>query len=163
MAKESPRRLLEACGRGDAAQVRELLESSRIDVNASERGWTPAYVASQNGKTEVLQALIEAGCDVNASREDGAVPATIAAEKGHAETLHALIAAGCDVRSSRVRRRTKEGQGHARDDRAPERPQRRRQHPPLLQEGGPLQGPPPRQGALLPRLRQGRLGPPPPD
>ena len=107
MAKESPRRLLEACGRGDAAQVRELLESSRIDVNASERGWTPAYVASQNGKTEVLQALIEAGCDVNASREDGAVPATIAAEKGHAETLHALIAAGCDVGSSRVRRRTK--------------------------------------------------------
>ncbi|KAH8065295.1 hypothetical protein JL720_12902 [Aureococcus anophagefferens] len=97
MAKESPRRLLEACGRGDAAQVQTILSGSRVDVNADERGWTPAYVAAQNGHTAVLKALIGAGCDVNASREDGAAPALIAAEKGHGETLEALVAAGCDV------------------------------------------------------------------
>ncbi|KAH8098261.1 hypothetical protein JL720_1196 [Aureococcus anophagefferens] len=96
MAKESPRRLLEACGRGDAAQVQTILSGSRVDVNADERGWTPAYVAAQNGHTAVLKALIGAGCDVNASREDGAAPALIAAE-GPRETLEALVAAGCDV------------------------------------------------------------------
>ena len=62
MAKESPRRLLEACGRGDAAQVQTILSGSRVDVNADERGWTPAYVAAQNGHTAVLKALIGAGC-----------------------------------------------------------------------------------------------------
>ena len=77
MVKESPRRLLEACGRGDVSQVQQILKTSNVDVNADERGWTPAYVAAQNGHTAVLNLLIEAGCDVNAAREDGATAKAI--------------------------------------------------------------------------------------
>ena len=59
-------------------------------------GVTPAYLASQQGQTEALKLLIDAGADVNLARNDGTT-AYLASWLGHAEALKLLIEAGADV------------------------------------------------------------------
>lgn len=91
------RQLCEASANGDLARVKGLLRSDGVNGNEAYNGWTPMYVAAQNGHADVLKALIASGCDANAARKGGGMPALIAAEKGHADALEALVAAGADV------------------------------------------------------------------
>ena len=61
--------LLEAAKDGDTKAVEELLTSAAgADVNATDKdGYTPLHWAALRGHTEIVQALLEAGADVNNS------------------------------------------------------------------------------------------------
>jgi hypothetical protein len=58
------------------------------------------HLASENGHTETVQALVKFGADVNAREgagSTGSTPLHLASEKGHAETVKALVASRADV------------------------------------------------------------------
>ena len=56
----------------------------------------------EKGHTEVVQALIDKGVDVNAKTADGATALIMAAQEGHREVAQALIAQGADVNAKRT-------------------------------------------------------------
>ncbi|CAI8051151.1 Ankyrin repeat and KH domain-containing protein CBG24701, partial [Geodia barretti] len=59
---------------------------------------SPLYVASQEGHSDVVDILLEAGADVHqATTKSGAVPLGIAAQQGHTETVQRLLKAGANV------------------------------------------------------------------
>ncbi|CAI8025858.1 Ankyrin repeat domain-containing protein 17 [Geodia barretti] len=56
------------------------------------------YIASQNGDTDVVDLLVQAGADIHlATTECGSVPLGIAAVKGHTETVQRLLELGANV------------------------------------------------------------------
>ncbi|KXZ44156.1 hypothetical protein GPECTOR_72g603 [Gonium pectorale] len=56
----------------------------------------PLYVAAQNGHLEAIVALLQAGANKDAAREDGWTPLHIAAQNGHVAVLAALLQAGAN-------------------------------------------------------------------
>lgn len=59
---------------------------------------TPLHVAAISGCVPIVDALIGAGADVNASGgTSGQVPLFMAAERGHALVIASLLAAGANV------------------------------------------------------------------
>ena len=61
-------------------------------------GFTPLFVAAQNGHLEVVRALVtELGANVNQVNQ-GSTPLRIATERGHVEVVRALVTElGADV------------------------------------------------------------------
>lgn len=57
---------------------------------------TPCHVAASNTNEKVLQALVDAGCDVNAVDGAGRTPAIIAARNSNERVIAQLVAAGCN-------------------------------------------------------------------
>lgn len=51
---------------------------------------------AMHGRQNLVQLLIDTGCDVNLSDKDGWTPLSVAAFYGHAEVIKALLAAGAD-------------------------------------------------------------------
>ena len=60
-------------------------------------GSTPASEAAENGHTEVIRALHEAGTDLNRSDNHGRTPAYFAARSGCTEVIRALREAGVRI------------------------------------------------------------------
>ena len=94
--------LMAAAHAGDLAQVNSLLKSG-ADVNAcDENGWSPLMKACYNaelkhGFAEVVQALIEAGADIEAPIGYGVRPLMLAAGYGETAVVEVLLRAGADV------------------------------------------------------------------
>ena len=57
-------------------------------------------MAAENGHLEVIEALIKADADVNASNKNGTTALQVAAINGHLKVVEALIEAGADVNAS---------------------------------------------------------------
>ncbi|HEX7316248.1 MAG TPA: ankyrin repeat domain-containing protein [Pyrinomonadaceae bacterium] len=100
--------LYEAARKGDAAEVKALLDKG-ADVNAKFRyGATALFKAAERGHTEVVKLLIERGADVTVRDTFyGATALYWATDKGHTGVVRAILAkspdgAG-DVLSSGVR------------------------------------------------------------
>ena len=55
------------------------------------------FSAARDGFGAVVSALIGAGADKNAARQDGSTPLLIAAHNGHEAVVSALVAAGADA------------------------------------------------------------------
>ena len=58
---------------------------------------TSLYVAAQEGKEAVVRPLIEAGADVNKTKDNNATPLYIAAQEGYETVVRALIEVGADI------------------------------------------------------------------
>ena len=90
--------LILAAGRGDIITVRDLLEKGG-DVNEkdNEYGWTALMAAALNGRTDVLQILLEKSSHVDAKDNFGWTSLIIASRSGHTDIVRALLDAGADV------------------------------------------------------------------
>lgn len=87
---------------GDAERVRAGIEEcQRSGTSPDEYAYenvTPLYLACEFNHHEVLNLLVQAGCDVNRVSKHGVNPIYIAAEKGHRECLRLLVSSGrCDL------------------------------------------------------------------
>jgi ankyrin repeat protein len=85
--------LYEAARRGDAVEVKALLDKG-ADVNAKFRyGATALFKAAERGHAEVVRLLLERGADANVRDTFyGATALTWALDKGHVEVVRAIIA-----------------------------------------------------------------------
>ncbi|GMI18975.1 hypothetical protein TeGR_g9888 [Tetraparma gracilis] len=92
--------LVDAAREGDAEKVRELLAAG-AGVNYTkegDQGRTPLYRAACYGHREAVQALIDAGADVDKGcTDDGWTPLITAAYDGHLEIVKALVGAKANV------------------------------------------------------------------
>jgi ankyrin repeat protein len=86
-------RLYEAARKGDAAEVKALLDKG-AEVDAKFRyGATALFKAAERGHTEVVKLLIERGADVNVKDTFyGATAMTWALDKGHTGVVRAILA-----------------------------------------------------------------------
>lgn len=84
--------LYEAARKGDAAEVRAVLDRG-ADVNAKFRyGATALFKAAERGHTEVVKLLIERGADVNVKDTFyGATAMSWALQKGHTGVIRAIL------------------------------------------------------------------------
>lgn len=89
--------LYEAARKGDAAEVKALLDKG-ADVNAKFRyGATALFKAADNGNTEVVKVLIERGADVNVRDTFyGATALSWALQKGHIGVILAILSKSAD-------------------------------------------------------------------
>jgi serine/threonine-protein phosphatase 6 regulatory ankyrin repeat subunit B len=108
--------LFTAAGRGDLLAVNALLQKAGADVNDAKNtalGPTTALMeASSNGHLEVVQALLAAKPDVNATRGpnpslkvqlgDGVTALGLASRNAHLNVVQALLAANADVNAGSV-------------------------------------------------------------
>ena len=85
--------LYEAARKGDAAEVKAVLDRG-ADVNAKFRyGATALFKAAERGHTEVVKLLIERGADVTVKDTFyGATAISWALQKGHTGVVRAILA-----------------------------------------------------------------------
>ncbi len=75
----------------------------RFPMASQRLGWSPLDVASHDGHTEVVQALLNAGALVDLSEiEDGATALYIACQNGHLDVVRALLKHGASARKTKV-------------------------------------------------------------
>eukprot|EP01043_Picozoa_sp_COSAG02_P036274 COSAG02_NODE_2646_length_8338_cov_5.543634_3_plen_192_part_00 len=86
---------------GDLEGVKQALADG-VPVDAmNKKGWNALHVAAQDGHREIVQALIDAGADVNIQFNKAWSPLAFAAEfandnEGGLESVIALVDAGAD-------------------------------------------------------------------
>ncbi len=87
-----------AAHRGDAPMLGVLLYAG-ANVHATTRlgRYTPLHLASREGRSEAVRALLDAGAKLGAFSGTGATALHFAAEAGEPATVRALLAAGADV------------------------------------------------------------------
>lgn len=84
---------------GFVRQLKWLLLAG-LDPDLAERksGVTGLFIAGQEGRVDIVVALLEAGAVVNlAPGPEGATPLFIAAQRGHRDVVGTLLAAGAMV------------------------------------------------------------------
>jgi ankyrin repeat protein len=86
---------------GNVGAVETLLASGAdceapVKTSRSTR-FRPVHMAARLGQPEILQKLMDMGCDVNARAEGGDVAAILAARHRHEDCLRVLVSAGADV------------------------------------------------------------------
>ena len=91
---------------GRAPRMIPLRREALATANTSNNeGATPLFVAAQEGHTDTVRLLIDAGVNFYAAKNDGTSPLFIAAQKGHTDVVRALLAARAHVEGAR-------GDGH---------------------------------------------------
>lgn len=87
----------EALARDDVEAVRKHLTNG-VSVHAvNHEGWSACHVAVEEGALNVLDLLIERGCDVNGRGPSAVTPLMRGSGSGQVEAAKRLIAAGADV------------------------------------------------------------------
>jgi hypothetical protein len=81
-------------------EVIRALAEHKADLNSPDNdGFTPVYVAAQEGHMEVVKALAGRGANLDTPNNNGASPVLIAAQMGHVKAIRALVEHGADIDS----------------------------------------------------------------
>ena len=89
--------VVEAAAENDWEAV-VFLSAYVVAVDATDDdGWTALMIALREGRTEVVETLIESGADVNAKAYKGATALMGALSVGNTEVVKVLTEAGADV------------------------------------------------------------------
>ncbi|KAI0439579.1 hypothetical protein F4803DRAFT_564391 [Xylaria telfairii] len=90
-----------ACAKGEYEIARKRLAERPEDLNfADYAGNTPLQVASLNGHEDIVQLLIEAGCNLDCRNSDKETPLLDAVENGHLAVVKLLLKAGVNPRKA---------------------------------------------------------------
>lgn len=85
----------------DINEARKWLTQRPQDIDIPDNaGNTPLQIASLEGLADVVQLLLDAGCDINCKNIDMETPLIDAVENGHLEVVQLLLNAGLDPRQS---------------------------------------------------------------
>ncbi|CAK4157460.1 unnamed protein product, partial [Aphanomyces euteiches] len=96
-----------ACSLGRVENVKPLLEYTSADMLevAMNSGARPIHFAAENGHSNVVEVLLQAGANGNASFSDKSTALHLAAQEGHLECVRVLLKHGVIVDApSKVRR-----------------------------------------------------------
>jgi ankyrin repeat protein len=76
-----------------------LLVAARANVRATTRlgGFTPLWMAAQNGNARMIELLLDAGAEANVSSTLGVSPLMMAAAAGRVDAIKTLVVRGADV------------------------------------------------------------------
>ena len=75
----------------------KILLQTRVDVNEKVHGDLALVEAAEKGHHEIIDALIEAGADVDLKNQLGYTALSSASFQGHDKCLHVLVQGGADV------------------------------------------------------------------
>ncbi|GAP91110.1 putative histone deacetylase complex subunit [Rosellinia necatrix] len=90
-----------ACAKGEYEIAKKRLAERPEDLNfADYAGNTPLQVASLNGHEDIVQLLIEAGCNLDCRNSDKETPLLDAVENGHLAVVKLLLKAGVNPRKA---------------------------------------------------------------
>ncbi|KAI0967027.1 ankyrin repeat-containing domain protein [Xylaria arbuscula] len=88
-------RFAKACAKGEYEKAKKRLAERPEDLNSTDfAGNTPLQVACLNGQEDIVQLLIEAGCNLNSYNCDRETPLLDAVENGHLAVVKLLLKAG---------------------------------------------------------------------
>ncbi|KAI4247407.1 MAG: hypothetical protein LQ352_006163, partial [Teloschistes flavicans] len=88
----------------DITEASKWLKERPDDVDVPDNaGNTPLQIASLKGLADVVQLLLEAGCDISCKNIDMDTPLIDAVENGHLEVVQLLLKAGLDPRQSNAK------------------------------------------------------------
>lgn len=93
--------LAKACAKGEYDVAKKRLAERPEDLNfADYAGNTPLQVASLNGHEQIVQLLIDAGCNLDCRNSDKETPLLDAVENGHLAVVKLLLKAGVNPRKA---------------------------------------------------------------
>ena len=79
----------------------KILKAGAAIDQARNTGFTPLYIACQEGHLDVARLLLETGAAVNQAHVSGATPLFIACIEGHLEIARLLLERRCCYETSR--------------------------------------------------------------
>ena len=95
--------LARACAQ-DASEADRWLKERPEDIDVPDNaGNTPLQIAALEGDVEVVQLLLDAGCDTTSKNIDKDTPLIDAVENGHLEVVRLLLKAGLDPRQKNAK------------------------------------------------------------
>jgi ankyrin repeat protein len=80
--EESRKSVLTAVKKGDLVNLHRLLKYN-AEINFTEDGTRPVFIAAENGYTDVMQILVHNGANFNVQNAEGKTPKDIALAKGY--------------------------------------------------------------------------------
>ncbi|KAI0145671.1 ankyrin [Hypoxylon sp. NC0597] len=93
--------LAKACAKGEYEIAKRRLTERPEDLNfADYAGNTPLQIASLNGHEQIVQLLIDAGCNLDCRNSDKETPLLDAVENGHLGVVKLLLKAGVNPRKA---------------------------------------------------------------
>ncbi len=90
-----------ASAKGDIDIVLKTIAYKKQYIHdATSDNITPLWMASQNGHSDIVKILIQAGADVNKTREDGMSALSMATMKGHINVAELLLATNANIQQA---------------------------------------------------------------
>lgn len=83
--------LLMACKICDYETLKMILSQGQVDLEEEDNGFTPLWVATTEGNIDCINALVEAGADVDARGNDNMTPLMYACSKGVIGAVRILV------------------------------------------------------------------------